>query len=235
MSPVTTKMQEQVKTNGTTGPETAQMMAYTVTAEDVKAYIEAQVQAKLQQILASPPAAEIAEPLNWWDGYAIGPIQPGLNLTGALTPGPLLPHQVIKRGEQAFVATVLILNPVGPGVPTALDILSNFALPYEIEYATGDVKRWLPGPAALQHLSHGHLVPGVAVYVDIFDFVAQEPSLYEMNICFRIFGCGGVTAPPFSGFATWVFDPDQDYLGSLLGQGGPGFYHKNPIRFQVYE
>ena len=79
------------------------------------------------------------------------------------------------------------------------------------------------------------LTPGVAVYVDVFSFVAQDASLYEMNIGARIYGCHQNPAPPFSGFATWVLDLDQDYLGSLLGQGGPGFYHKSPIRFQVYE
>jgi hypothetical protein len=49
-------------------------------------------------------------------------------------------------------------------------------------------------------------------------------------------GCAGNPAPPFSGFATWVYDPDEDFLADLLGlPGGPGFYHKDPIRFQVYE
>ena len=234
------RTQEGVKTNGTRAhvemaQVTPQAMS-TLTAEDVKVQIESQVLAKLEQLLASPPQLEIAEPLNWWDIYAFGPFQPGASaVPPAGFAGPLLPHQVIRKGEEAFVATIIILNPVGPSIPSAVDILSNFGLPYEVEYITGDLKRWDPAPASLQRVNHGVLVPNVAVYVDVFSFVAENPGLYEMNISARIYGCHQNPAPPFSGFATWVFDPDQDYLGSLLGQGGPGFYHKNPIRFQVYE
>lgn len=220
-----------------TGPVVATAVAG-LTAAQVKTQVQKLVQSKLEELLASPPTAEIAEPLNWWDIFAFGPVQPGAQAVppAQFTPGPLLPHQVIRKGEEAFVATVLILNPVGPSVPSALSILSNFALPYEIAYNTGELKKWQPGPAALQHISNGALVPGQAIYVDVFSFVAQDPGLYEMNICARIFGCEGNTAPPFSGFATWVYDPDEDYLADLLGlPGGPGFYHKNPIRFQVYE
>jgi hypothetical protein len=226
--------------NGSNGSETMTSATETDASiymiEEVKAQVEAVVKAKLEQALVSPAQPEIAEPLNWWDIYAFGPFQPGANsVPPSGFAGPLLPHQVIRTGETAFVATVMILNPVGPAIPSALDILSNFALPYQVEYATGELKRWQPGPASLQHQNTGNLVPGVAVYVDVFAFVAQDPGLYEMNICARIFGCEGNAAPPFSGFATWVYDPDQDYLGSLLGQGGPGFYHKDPIRFQVYK
>ncbi len=235
-----TKKQEQVaaKGNGTQAAQTNGQSTVQITAEDVKLQIEAEVRAKLEMALATPPTIETAEPLNWWDGYAFGPFQIGAQPAevGGFTPGPLLPHQVIKKGEQAYVATVLILNPVGPTVPTSVDILSNFALPYQVEYTTGDVQRWQPGPAHLQQVNNGKLTPGVAFYVDVFSFTAQETGLYEMNISFRIFGCEGETSPPFSGFATWVYDPDQDYLADLLGlDGGPGFYHKAPIRFQVYE
>jgi hypothetical protein len=228
------KEQENVMANGKHGTANGYALA-SLTAEDVKAQIEVQVKTKLQRILTAPAQPEIAEPLNWWDIYAFGPFQVGAEtVPPSGFAGPLLPHQVIRTGEQAYVATVLILNPVGPTIPTSLDILSNFALPYEVEYATGDLKRWQPGPASLQHTSWGDLIPGVGVYVDVFNFVAQDPGLYEMNICARIFGCHKNPAPPFSGFATWVYDPDQDYLGSLIGRGGPGFYHKAPVRFQVY-
>jgi hypothetical protein len=216
--------------------ESSQTKSLIYLAEEVKAQVEALVTAKLEQMMVSPARPERAEPLNWWDIYAFGPFQPGANtVPPSGFAGPLLPHQVIRTGESAFVAAVMVLNPVGPTIPTSLDILSNFALPYEVEYATGELKHWQPGPASLQNQSSGNLAPGVAVYVDVFGFVPQNPGLYEMNICARIFGSDENPAPPFSGFATWVYDPDQDYLGSLLGQGGPGLYHKAPIRFQVYK
>ncbi|HET9221096.1 MAG TPA: hypothetical protein VFO07_01265, partial [Roseiflexaceae bacterium] len=76
-----------------------------VTAEDVKAQVEARLQAALDQALASPPSTEVAELQGWWDLYAIGPVQfdrPG---------GPFPPSDVIRAGEPAFVITILILNP----------------------------------------------------------------------------------------------------------------------------
>src|SRR5262245_57129759 len=84
-----------------------------VTAEDVKAQVEARLQAALDQVLAGPPAAEVAELQGWWDLYAIGPIQftwPG---------GPFPPSDVIRAGEPAFVVTILILNP-NPILPPGL-------------------------------------------------------------------------------------------------------------------
>src|SRR5262245_46257815 len=101
-----------------------------VTAEDVKAQVEARLQAALDQALAGPSAAEVAELQGWWDLYAIGPIQftrPG---------GPFPPSDVIRAGEPAFVVTILILNPypiLPPGISPG-DILSKFALTYEVTY-----------------------------------------------------------------------------------------------------
>src|SRR5438094_457754 len=81
------------------------------TAEDVKAEVEARLQAALDQALAAGP--QEAELQGWWDLYAIGPIQnfrPG---------GPFPPHGVIRAGEKAYIVTVLILNPnpiLPPGI-----------------------------------------------------------------------------------------------------------------------
>ena len=223
----------------------AEQTNLSVTAADVKAMIEARLQATLDELLAAP-VEQIAEPLNWWDLFGAGPYQPGARLTPPLNPAPLLPHQVIRVGEQAFIATVIWLNPLSlPNAPGVIpcEILAGFCLPYTVEYHTCNVTECKPGPANLNVKHEGHLTPGRCFYVDVLEFVAeQEGCVFETNICARILCCDYENEPlkrqpPFAGFATWTYDFDQDFLANLLNlsPSGPGFYHKNPIRFMVYE
>lgn len=208
-------------------PEVA---AKQMTAEDIQALVQSKANAALEQAMARAQQ-EVAEPEGWWNLYALGPIQP------IAFGGPLLPHQVIKMGEPAFVATVLFLNPfhfLSPGT-SAADILSNFALPYEVQYATGNLTTWSLGPASLQATHSGagfNLNPGQYVYVDVLGFVASSPGIYEMNISARILGATPphVNAPQFAGFARAVIDIDPD----LFISGAPGLQFDQPIRFQVY-
>lgn len=197
-------------------------------ADDVRAEIEARVKKALDEALARP-RQQTADPEGWWNLYALGPIQ----ITSS--PGPVLPHQVIKVGETGFVATVMFLNPfhvVPPGI-SAADVLSGFALPYEIQYQTGNVTTWTLGPAALNSVSAGwNLVPGQYTYVDVLGFTATTPGLYEMNITARILGATPpyTSAPQFAGYARAVVDFDAD----LFLASAPGFQFDTPIRFQVY-
>ena len=51
-------------------PQVTPQAMTSITAEDVKAQIEAHVQAILERMLTSPPSAEITEPLNWsWSQF----------------------------------------------------------------------------------------------------------------------------------------------------------------------
>lgn len=206
-----------------------------VTAEDVKAHVEAMVKSALDEAIMvrnAQTSAEIAEPEGWWNLFAIGPLQ----LIGI--PAPLLPHQVIKVGETAFVATILYLNDfwiLQPGT-TPADVLSNFALPYEVRYQTGNLTTWALGPANLNvtHTGPGfNLVPGVNFYVDVLQFVAAQVGLYEMNISARILGAtpAFANAPQFAGYARAVFDIDPE----LFIRPAPGLQFDIPIRFQVYQ
>jgi hypothetical protein len=201
-----------------------------LTAEDVKAQVEARVQAALDEAMMTT-SQEIAEPEGWWNLYALGPIQPiGI-------PAPLLPHQVIKVGEPAFVATVLFLNPflvLAPGT-TAADVLSNFALPYEVQYQTGNLTSWVLGEPGMNTVHSGlgfNLIPGVFFYVDVLAFTPGTPGLYEMNISARILGATPpyINAPQFAGYARAVIDIDPD----LFISPAPGLQFDLPIRFQVY-
>jgi hypothetical protein len=198
-----------------------------VTAEDVKAQVEAMVQAALEEAMATP-REEIGEPAGWWNLYAIGPIQP------IAVGGPLLPHQVIKVNEPAFVATILFLNPflILPGPTTACDVLSNFALPYEVRYQTGNLTTWTLGPPNVNVINGGNsLVPGQCSYVDVLEFVASQEGLYEMNISARILGTPPFPdAPQFAGYARAVVDIDPD----LFISPPPFLQFDLPVRFQVY-
>ena len=219
--------------------EVALRSASRMTAADVKAQIEAQVKSALDQALTTQ-RQELAEPLLWWDLFAIGPIQPiGI-------PAPLLPHQVIKVGEPAFVATILVLNPalvLFPGT-TAADVLSNFALPYEVQYCTGNICTWTLGQADMNVVHSGpgfNLIPGVFAYVDVLGFTATTPGLYELNIAARILGATPpfVNAPQFAGYATAVIDIDAaiaGFVGTVPGVPGPGPVVNlgQPCRFQIY-
>ena len=206
-----------------------------MTAMDVKVQIEAAVKSAVDEAKmrrAAQTLVEVAEPEGWWNLYAIGPIQPiGI-------PGPLLPHQVIKVGETGFIATVLFLNDfliLAPGT-TAADVLSNFSLPYEVRYQTGNLTTWTLGQADMNVVHSGagfNLIPSVNFYVDILGFTASVPGLYEMNISARILGATPpfANAPQFAGYARAVVDLDPDLFISPV----PGLQFDLPIRFQVYE
>ncbi|GEM_PF-813713 len=207
--------------------ETAQLAV-----EDVAYLLEQRARAALDEAIMRRMSAEIAEPEGWWNVFAIGPLQPiGI-------PGPLLPHQVIKVGEPAFIGTLVFLNPfliVPPGT-TAGDVLSNFALNCEVRYQTGNMTTWSLGPGNMNVTHSLTFVPGQYLYLDVLSFVASEPGMYQMNITSRILGAAPphINAPQFGAFARAVVDIDPElFLDGSLG-GIPGLQFDEPIRFQVY-
>lgn len=229
-----TKVQPEVVVRRSAAPET--MHAHTEELEvsqgiaDVKAQVEARVEAALDEAMMMP-REQATEPEGWWNLYALGPIQ----FTGV--PAPLTPHQILKVGETGYVATILFLNPfnvIAPGV-TPASILSGFALPYEVRYQTGNLTTWSLGPGSLNVIHSGpgfNLIPGVNVYFDVIGFTATTPGLYEMNISARLLGATPpyTNAPQFAGFARAVLDIDPD----LFISGAPGLQFDHPIRFQIY-
>lgn len=229
-----TKTQPEVVVRRTPVVETAHMTTEELDISQgidlVRAQVEASVKAALDEAMMTPHE-EAAEPENWWNLYALGPIQ----FTGV--PGPLNPRQIIKVGETGYVATIFFLNPflvIPPGV-TPASILSGFALPYEIRYQTGNLTTWSLGPGNLNVVHSGpgfNLVPGVNVYLDVIGFNANTPGLYEMNVSARLLGATPpyANAPQFAGFARAVMDIDPD----LFISGAPGLQFDQPIRFQVY-
>jgi hypothetical protein len=191
-------------------------------AEDIKAEIEARIQAKLDEALARgrPERAELE---NWWDIFAIGPIQP------TLAP-PVQPGCVVKAGEPAYVVSVILLNPflALPGPTDAATLLSSFGLPYEIQYQTSNLTAMIPGGTSV---TSSNLVPGQFFYVDVALLPTATPGMYETNILARIEGAGvPASAPQFGGFATAILDLDN---AGLFGPG-PGVNFNQPVRYMVY-
>jgi hypothetical protein len=229
--------------NGSQAAPEAAAQAAKLTAEDIKVRIQAHVEAMLNNARAA--RLEAAEPQDWWDIFGFGPFQIGANTVPpqGLLDSPLLPHQVIRIGESAFIATVIVINPdplVQDPLIVPTDILTGFKLPYQVQYSTLNTTTGQP-VASMNVVNKGHLVPGQSVYVDVLEFVAYEYGcVLETNICARILDCyeSEYSASPFAAFATWMFNPDDEsFLAGLLGLPAqtPGFLFNTPIRFATYK
>jgi hypothetical protein len=219
------------------GVSTEAAPAKKLTAADVKANLEKQLRAAYEKALTKP-RAQIAEPLFWWEIFALGPIQAGAQLVPPATflSSPLLPGKVIRKGETGFIVTFFILNPFPlPQDPLIIpsDFLSVFSLPFEIDYHTCNGTTCEPAGANLNVKHTGNLVPGQFFYVDVLEFVAEDPGcIFETNICARILGCDGKTpnASPFAGFARTTINVDPELFFPT-----PLLEFDNPVRFMVYE
>jgi hypothetical protein len=192
-----------------------------VTAEDVKAIVEARVKAAFDKALATPRLEE-AEIEEWWNLYSLGLYQ------NIVPGGPLAPHKVIKAGETAFVETVIVLNPnpiVEPGFVSPCSILTGYD-GIEVTYQTGNLTTWTKGaPADVRTID---LVVDQCTYVDVLEFTPQEAGLFEMHISARILAPGS----QFAGFARWVLDRDPE---PPWWSPTPGWTFDMPIRFMVYQ
>jgi hypothetical protein len=203
-------------------PSTAEVDFDTMSEEEADQQILSRIQAALDESALRP---EIAEVRDWWDVAAYGPLQ--LVQSG----GPLLPHRVIKVGEEAFVYAIIVLNPAQP-LPTgtnAADVLANFSLPYEVQFQTGNLTTWTLAPPDMQAVRRSNFRPRQTVYFERIGFTGRLPGLYEMNISARILGATPPfqSAPQFAGYATTVFGLDAEDLWGNRPSG--------PVRFQVYE
>jgi hypothetical protein len=199
-------------------------------AEEMQAAIEARV-AGIMDEAATTARAELAEPLFWWEVFAIGPFQAGAQQAppADLLDQPLLPHRIIQVGEQASIFTVVFLNPLFPAAAlSACDIITGFNAKIELNYVTSNMQTM----TAVPELSASRCIEttrNVCVYVDRFDFTPRDPAcLYETNICARICNCDDYPIQPFAAFVRWVFDLDFDLF---FGAQSPGF--DRPIRFMV--
>lgn len=190
-----------------------------VSAEQVKAAVEAKLQAAFDAAMASG-VAQTAGPALWWDMYAYGPFK------APLAPFPA-PHQVVRLGETVYIASVLYLNQAYPS-PTAAEVLATFGLPYSISWDTNNVTSLAREPGLSGKINR-NFVPGQALYVDIITLKPEHEGIHEVNLRGRITGCNGELAPPFAGYATLVYEFD-----SSLFTLGTHTRYQGPVRFDVY-
>jgi hypothetical protein len=219
--------EEKTRENGAEIAVEAPPEAPPISQEELEGLVHGEIEAAYDQALSAPEtvAPEIAEVQDWWDIAAFGPIQ-------AVAPGgPLVPHSVIKVGEQAFVFAIIVLNPFLPlpGGTNPAQVLSNFALPYEVQFQTGNLTAWTIGQPDMQSVQGSNLTPGPPfTYFEVIGFTAVQPGLYEMNITARLKGA----APPFVNAP--LFGARATTVGSLDPPGLFGPAPPVPLRFSIY-
>jgi hypothetical protein len=229
---------------------TEQTYSQSMSAEQVKAIVEARVKAAIDEG-SKRVTPQIAQPQNWWNIWAMGPFQ----VTG---PGsPLLPHKVIRIGETFYVATVIWLNPtlVLPGGMTPCQVISGLGCICDLDYCTIDMCNLKSVTAFSPKDIKVQLVSGTCYYVNVQQFTAvsgTESCIYEMNICAGILGCQNLPTA-LAGFVTEVYDFDADVFYPPAPPLPPpvppmpmpvpptpypgtaaGWRFNQPIRFQIY-
>lgn len=198
--------------------------------EEVLARIEAQVKSLEEELYARLPSPEAggfqretAGPMPWWDLFMLGPIQ--------VFPF-LQPSGVIAVGETAYIATLLVVNPVAilPGPISPLTILSGTNA--QIRYRTGNLDTWTSSPPSINAV----LPITGAINLDIQAFIPMTEGVMDLSVSARIPGPGPAVWP-FGGHASLMFNFDSEPLLSAFGFPGatPGFTSKVPCRFSVYQ
>jgi hypothetical protein len=185
---------------------------------DLQAHVEARFQAAMDE--ARPELAEAPFPFLFdWEVVAWGPWQ--LPFDPARDPG-----RIIFVGQDATVATAVILN------PAMAQNVAGFGADIQLSYWTSNTQTMQPVPA-LSRSSCLEVYANQYVYWDYFTFRPSDAAcLYEMNICARICNCEHVTVPGYAAFVRHVFDFDPEHLG-LVPSPTPGWQFDRPIRFMV--
>lgn len=223
------KQQEEVRVKAAEAME-AKGMPRLVTEEEVLAQVEARVKSIEDEMYARMPAVEsealrpeVAGPIPWWDLFVIGPIQ--------FAPA-LQPSGVIAVGETAFIATLLVVNPLPilPGPISPLTILAGTNA--QIKYRTGNLDTWSAGTPSI----NSTLPISGAISLDFQAFTPTTEGVMDLSVSARIPGPGPAVWP-FGGFASLMLNFDSEPLLSQFGFPGstPGFTNRIPCRFSVYQ
>lgn len=177
-------------------------------------------------------------PYPWFDLYMAGPYQ------FAPSSFAYLPHKIIRVDEWAYLVGVLWRNPAPinyiVGNPSAADMMA--ALNFSAVFESIDLTNVANGPDFGPFTFGGGPIGGgfinyfyALIPPNTFPAPLQgKPTLYEVNLTVDVTGPGIVPATlPFSGFATWQFDPDLQ-PPSLVPGAPPALKHDVPARFLVH-
>jgi hypothetical protein len=177
-------------------------------------------------------------PYPWFDLYCAGPFQ-------WAPEEAYLPHKVIQVNDWAYMLGTLWRNPAPinyiAGNPSAADLLSalNFSVWFECMNLTtvADGPDFRPSPPLPTPIGGG-FVNGFVALIPPGTFPTPpegKPHLYEINLTVDATGPGPVPAAlPFSGFATWIWDPDLEPAFSLRPERLPHWHYDVPARFLVH-
>jgi hypothetical protein len=209
-----------------------------------------QVEQLMSQANAPKTSSEATDPVSsffgityqWWNLLMLGPFQ-------AVAPlGPFRPSKIIRAGEPAFMVAALWRNPLplpgGPN-PSAAQIMSPFT--YRIR---GEVINLSAVSNGLDYtpVTATFGAPFINLHVMSVPTATPaptdgSPTLLEANFTVDILG-PGVGLPPFAGYSTWLFDPDNEPgfvfpfipgVGPVVIPGtGPQLQHDIPARYLVY-
>jgi hypothetical protein len=191
----------------------------------LKAHVEAKLEDARGKVEIELAEAQFNPPFDW-EVVAWGPWQ--LPFDPAINPG-----RIIFVGEQAAVATAVILN------PAMAQNVAGFGAKIELNYWTSNTQTMQPVPG----ISTSRCIDIYAnqyFYIDVFVFTPyDEACLFEMNICARVCNCNRRTVPGYAAFVRHVFDFDPEDLGLITGAGLPTpptpspWAFDRPIRFMV--
>ena len=227
------KQQEEVRVKASTEEAAVYTKEYAAkpSEDEVMARIQAKVKSIEDELYARLPAMEEAEalrpelagPIPWWDLFVVGPIQVG----------PFLqPSGVIAVGETAFIATILVVNPLPilPGPISPLTILAGTNA--QIKYRTGNLDTWT---ATAPSINATLPITG-ALNLDVQAFTPTTEGVMDLSVSARIPGPGPAVWP-FGGFASLMLSLDSEPVLSLFGFPGvtPAFANRVPCRFSVFQ
>ncbi|MFN8598147.1 MAG: hypothetical protein U0559_18440 [Anaerolineae bacterium] len=181
-------------------------------------------------------------PYPWFNLICAGPYQ--------FTPsGGYLPNKVVRYDEYAYMIGCIWRNPAGvnwdPYAPPAADLMSGYDFQVWFENVNLTTVSDGPdlGPYSFVPIGGGYLNL-FAVYMPPGTFPAPTSGrahLYEINMTMDVTGPGYTVAGlPFSGFATWIFDPDAEqeipvppYLPAT-SEKPVAWHYDIPVRFLVH-
>lgn len=180
----------------------------------------------------------------WWNLLVVGPFQAP---TGG---GPYRPSKIVRHGEPAFMVVALWRNPLPlpGGGPSAAAIMSPFN--YSVQGEMINLSNVAGGP---DFAPVGGVFGGGNINLHVMPIPTLpvpsdgKPDLYEVNFTMDILG-PAPGLPPFAGYATWVFDPDNEppfilpqlilpdgtVTPVIIPGAGPQLQHDVPARFLIY-
>ncbi|MCB0083286.1 MAG: hypothetical protein KDE47_20230 [Caldilineaceae bacterium] len=186
-------------------------------AEALKAQVEAQFNAALEQAALELTQTGVGNQLNRWEVYAWGPWQ---------NPPALPPGRIIMTGEKAYIAAGVWLN------NAMLADLLGFGAHIELNFFTSNTQTMMP-LSALDFRCCIYPAAGQNFYTCIWEFTPSEAAcLYETNMCARVCSCNGLLVPDYAGFVRHVYDFEPDNLFPPY-PFPPGWQFDRPIRYLV--